>query len=113
MAAVADELGIAVHLLGTPAEEAGDSSGKIAMLERGAFEGIDAAMMVHPAPYDVAEPIMIAVASFDIAYTGKEAHAAMYPELGVNAADALTSRRSRSAPFVNTSGRPTGSTAFC
>lgn len=90
MAAVADEVGLAVRLLGTPAEEVGDSSGKILMLERGAFEGLDVAMMVHPTPFDVAEPIMIAVASMDVAYTGKEAHAAMYPELGVNAADALT-----------------------
>jgi metal-dependent amidase/aminoacylase/carboxypeptidase family protein len=44
-------------------------------------------MMVHPAPFDVLQPMMIAAATFDVAYTGKEAHAAFYPELGINAAD--------------------------
>ncbi len=86
---VADEVGLRVRLLGTPAEERGNASGKIAMLERGAFDGVDIAMMVHPAPFDVVEPLMIAAAIFDVEYTGKEAHAAFYPELGVNAADAM------------------------
>jgi amidohydrolase len=90
MAAVAHEVGLTVRLIGTPAEEAGDASGKIVLLERGAFDDLDAAMMVHPAPFDIAEPVMIAVAAMEVEYTGKEAHAAMYPELGVNAADAQT-----------------------
>src|SRR5882757_2215898 len=48
LAAVADELGVTVRVLGTPAEESG--GGKILMLDRGAFDGVHAAMMVHPAP---------------------------------------------------------------
>jgi amidohydrolase len=87
-ARVADELGLTVSVIGTPAEEGG--GGKVLLLERGAFDGVHAAMMVHPAPADVAEPPIIAVQHFEVRYTGKEAHASSYPEQGVNAADALT-----------------------
>nr|WP_199811572.1 M20 family metallopeptidase [Streptomyces sp. NRRL S-340] len=88
LAAVADEAGLTVEVYGTPAEEGG--GGKIEMLERGAFAGVDLAMMVHPAPVDVAEARPFAVSHSRIAYTGKSAHAAAYPEAGVNAADAFT-----------------------
>ncbi|HEX9035708.1 MAG TPA: M20 family metallopeptidase [Ktedonobacterales bacterium] len=86
----ADDAGLAVTVLGCPAEEAGNAGGKILLLERGAFAGTHAAMMVHPTPVDVAQPNMLAVARFNVRYTGKEAHAAASPELGINAADALT-----------------------
>lgn len=89
-ARVADEVGLTVTILGTPAEEVGNAGGKILMLERGGFDGLHAAMMVHPAPVDTCTPRMIAAAAFDVRYTGKEAHAAATPELGINAADALT-----------------------
>jgi amidohydrolase len=88
--AVADEVGLTVHVIGTPAEEIGDGGGKILLLERGAFAGIHAAMMVHPAPFDVLTPTVIAASMFEIQYAGKEAHASSFPELGINAADALT-----------------------
>jgi amidohydrolase len=89
-AKVADEVGLTVSLIGTPAEEVCNAGGKIVLLERGAFEGVHAAMMVHPAPMDMAEPPIIAAALFEISYTGKEAHASAFPERGINAADALT-----------------------
>lgn len=89
-AQVADEIGLTVSVIGTPAEEVGDAGGKILLLERGAFKGVHAAMMAHPAPLDIALPKMTAAALFEARYTGKEAHAAAYPELGINAADALT-----------------------
>lgn len=85
---VADEAGLTVEIYGTPAEEGG--GGKIEMLERGAFEGLDLAMMAHPAPVDVAEARPFAVAHSHIEYVGKAAHAAAFPTLGVNAADAFT-----------------------
>jgi amidohydrolase len=90
LSGLADDLGLTVRVIGTPAEEAGDQGGKVVLLERGAFEGVHAAMMVHPSPSNVATPSMIAAASFDITYSGKAAHAASWPELGINAADALT-----------------------
>ncbi len=89
-AKVADDAGLTITLLGTPAEEICNASGKILMLERGAFSGVHAAMMVHPAPVDMSAPSIIAAAMFDVHYTGKEAHASAFPELGINAADALT-----------------------
>ncbi len=89
-AKVADELGVTITVLGTPAEEVGNASGKILMLERGAFAGLHASMMVHPAPFDAATMKIIAASMFQACYHGKEAHASAFPELGINAADALT-----------------------
>jgi len=88
-AIVADDVGLTVHVIGTPAEEMG-GGGKILLLERGAFAGMHAAMMVHPAPQDEVTPVSLANSYFEVRYTGKEAHAAAFPERGVNAADALT-----------------------
>src|SRR6266571_5200471 len=87
-ARVADDVGLTVRVIGTPAEEGG--GGKILLLERGAFAGVHAAMMVHPAPVDAAEPPVLALTQFRVRYTGKEAHASAFPEFGINAADALT-----------------------
>lgn len=85
---LADDLGITVKVFGTPAEEGG--GGKILMLDRGAFAGTHAAMMIHPSPRERADTEMLAVSHFEIEYTGKPAHAAAYPQEGVNAADAFT-----------------------
>ncbi|HEV2386764.1 MAG TPA: M20 family metallopeptidase [Candidatus Acidoferrales bacterium] len=89
-ARVADDAGLAITVLGTPAEEVGNVGGKILLLERGAFDDAHAAMMVHPAPFDAVAPPLIAAALFEVRYTGKESHASAFPELGINAADALT-----------------------
>ncbi|MCC6165513.1 MAG: M20 family metallopeptidase [Acidobacteria bacterium] len=90
LASVAADLDIRVRVLGTPAEEVGNAGGKDLMLERGAFDGVHAAMMVHPGPFDVLLPPLIAAATFDVHYEGRAAHAAAFPELAINAADALT-----------------------
>ncbi len=87
LAAVADDLGITVVLLGTPAEENG--GGKIIMLERGAFDGLQAAMMIHPAAHEAAQMRPLAVSHFDAFYHGKSSHASMHPEEGINASDAM------------------------
>lgn len=87
-AKVADEAGLTVTVIGTPAEEGG--GGKILLLQRGGFAGAHAAMAVHPAPMEMLEANIIAASIFDVHYTGKEAHASAFPELGINAADALT-----------------------
>jgi amidohydrolase len=88
LAPLADEVGLTIEVYGTPAEEGG--GGKIEMLKRGAFAGLDLAMMAHPAPVDVAEARPFAVSHSHVTFQGKAAHAAAYPELGVNAADAFT-----------------------
>jgi amidohydrolase len=88
LARVADEVGLTVLVLGTPAEEGG--GGKIMMLERGAFDGVHAAMMVHPWPTERLAAACLAVSHFDVHFTGKEAHASAAPWEGVNALDAMT-----------------------
>jgi amidohydrolase len=88
LAAVADELDLTVRVLGTPAEEGG--GGKVLMLERGAFADVHAAMMVHPWPSERLTASCLAVAHYDVHYSGREAHASAAPWEGVNAQDALT-----------------------
>ncbi|NKQ54665.1 M20 family metallopeptidase [Amycolatopsis sp. K13G38] len=88
LAEVADDLGLTVTVLGTPAEEGG--GGKVLMLERGAFDGLGAAMMVHPAATELTAMPGTAVSQFDVSYQGRPSHAGLHPELGVNAADAIT-----------------------
>ncbi|WP_295121927.1 M20 family metallopeptidase [uncultured Leifsonia sp.] len=87
LAPVADRLGITLEVYGTPAEEGG--GGKIELLDRGAFAGLDLAVMAHPGPVDVAEARPFAVAHTHVRYDGKAAHAGAYPEEGVNANDAF------------------------
>jgi amidohydrolase len=87
LAPLADDLGLTVSVVGTPAEEGG--GGKIYLLERGVFAGMHAAMMVHPAPVDVLRPRVSAVSHVAVRYTGRESHAAAAPHLGINAADAF------------------------
>ena len=88
LAPLADDLGITVKVIGTPAEEGG--GGKILMLDAGVFDGVHAAMMVHPAPDESLTLPCLAVEHLTVRYRGREAHASGYPHLGLNAADALT-----------------------
>jgi metal-dependent amidase/aminoacylase/carboxypeptidase family protein len=60
------------------------------MLQRGAFSGVHAAMMVHPWPSERLAATCLAVAHFDVRYRGREAHASASPWEGINAQDALT-----------------------
>lgn len=74
-------------VIGTPAEEGG--GGKVMLLDAGVFDGVDAALMIHP--YHLNQANMPTLASFkwDVVYHGTPAHAAMAPHLGVNALDAV------------------------
>ncbi len=58
-ATVADELGGQVLVVGSPAEEGG--GGKVFLLDRGALDEVDAAMMVHPADGDLTALNVIAI----------------------------------------------------
>jgi len=86
LAELVDELGVRVAVLGTPAEE--HFGGKVDLIAAGAFEGVAAAMMIHPSPFDVVDPMFIAVSHVDVEFFGKETHASFAPELGINALDA-------------------------
>jgi amidohydrolase len=74
-------------VLGTPAEEHG--CGKEILARRGAFEGVDAALMIHPAGVNLVTMPCIAMAELEVAFHGQAAHAAAMPERGVNALDAM------------------------
>jgi amidohydrolase len=87
LAPLADELGLTVRVLGTPAEEGG--GGKVLMLDRGVFDDVHAAMMVHPWPYDRLQATCLAVSHFDVTFTGRTAHASAAPWKGINAGDAM------------------------
>jgi amidohydrolase len=86
LAALADEAGGRVRIMGTPAEEGG--GGKILMARQGAFDGLAAAMMVHPADADLIRMDCIAVQEMYVEYQGRAAHAAAAPHEGRNALDA-------------------------
>ena len=76
-----------VVVVGTPSEEA--LGGKGLMVQRGAFEAIDAAMMVHPGVRDALANGSLACATLEVEFLGRPAHAAARPELGVNALEAM------------------------
>ncbi|KIM41419.1 hypothetical protein M413DRAFT_445430 [Hebeloma cylindrosporum] len=78
-----------VVLLGTPAEEGG--SGKVVLLEKGAYEGMDACLMCHPAPGPIGSVSLtscLALQRLTVEYKGHTAHAALSPWEGKNALDA-------------------------
>ena len=87
LAPLADELGIRVTVLGTPAEEM--KGGKVDLINAGAFEEASVSMMIHPSPDDVLDPIVLAVRHLDLEFRGKDSHAAGAPEKGINALDAF------------------------
>ncbi|MHB8730943.1 MAG: M20 family metallopeptidase [bacterium] len=74
-------------VLGTPAEET--VGGKVVMVEQGAFEGVDAAMMFHPSRNNWWTRGALAAQSVLMKFYGKPAHAAAMPEKGINALNAL------------------------
>ncbi len=85
--AVAANLPGRVRLLGTPAEERG--GGKELMARAGAFEGVDAALMIHPAGVNLTTMPCICVAEVAVVYHGRSAHASAMPHRGINALDGL------------------------
>jgi amidohydrolase len=76
-----------VRYLGTPAEER--FGGKELMARAGAFDGVDAAMMIHPSTSDMLTMPCLAVTEVDATYFGLSAHASVEPHLGLNALDAV------------------------
>jgi len=72
---------------GTPGEEGG--GGKVIMAEAGLFDGVDAAMMFHPASHTVVDWGSLAITEVNIEFFGKAAHASGSPEKGINALDAV------------------------
>jgi amidohydrolase len=85
--AAIDRFGGSVLVIGTPAEEL--YGGKALMVERGAFNKVDLAMMVHPGVYDAVTTQALACIGLDVEFFGRAAHAAANPEAGINALEAM------------------------
>ncbi|HSW58275.1 MAG TPA: M20 family metallopeptidase [Dehalococcoidales bacterium] len=76
-----------IQVVGTPAEEL--YSGKAILAERGGFNHLDAAMMVHPGNQDTAVVEALACHTLYIEFFGVAAHAASDPQAGTNALAAM------------------------
>ncbi|MBM4465572.1 MAG: M20 family metallopeptidase [Chloroflexi bacterium] len=87
---VLSQLAGQVVYCGTPAEEMA-GGGKITMAEAGVFDGLDAAMLVHPSTFGrtVMEANTLCGGRVIFTFRGKSAHAAVAPHLGINALDAV------------------------
>jgi amidohydrolase len=77
-----------VVFLGTPAEEG--HSGKEVMARGGAFDDVDAAIMVHPYAMDLAEQVWLGRRLLTVTFSGVAAHASAQPFMGRNALDAAS-----------------------
>ena len=82
-----DELGGSVMVFGTPGEEL--YGGKAVMAERGAFTDVDMAMIAHPGGGNTVVMNTLACETLEVEFTGKGAHAAAEPEVGINALEAM------------------------
>ncbi len=82
-----DQFGGSILCIGTPAEEL--HGGKAIMADRGVFDNLDIAMIVHPGTHDIATIQSLAAAALEIEFFGKAAHAATRPETGINALEAM------------------------
>lgn len=82
-----DSIGGTVVVFGTPAEET--NGAKVALAEKGAFQGVDAAMIVHPGDKTSESGASLAMDAIQFDFTGKSSHAAASPEEGINALDAV------------------------
>ncbi|MBU5254664.1 M20 family metallopeptidase [Tissierella praeacuta] len=82
-----DDIGGTVVVFGTPAEET--NGAKVKMVEEGAFEGIDVAMLAHPSSTYSKSGTSLAMEAIQFTFKGKASHAASDPDKGINALDAV------------------------
>ena len=89
---VVSELGGTIMLYGTPDEEAIDvrsRGGKVIMAQAGLFEGLDAALMMHPTSgMSAAWSYSFPLKDFNVWFVGKPAHYTV-PHRGINALESL------------------------
>jgi amidohydrolase len=83
---ILDEIRGTVIVFGTPAEET--SGAKVTYVENNEFDGVDIALMAHPASQYAKSGSSLALEPVQFEFFGKSAHAASAPEKGINALDA-------------------------
>lgn len=82
-----DEFNGEILIIGSPAEEIGE--GKPYLIEKGIFDDVDVAMMIHPSNKTCLSPEVLAIGGIDFHFYGKATHAAAAPHEGINALDAV------------------------
>lgn len=87
LAAVKDELPGEVAVFGTPAEES--NGGKVTLVEEGALEGVQAALMFHPGDANVLEVSSLALEALEFVFKGRAAHAPSGAQEGINALEVV------------------------
>lgn len=87
LAAVREDLRGEVLIFGTPAEES--NGGKVVLVEEGAFQEVDAALIFHPGDANIIEVSSLALEAIEFVFEGRAAHASSSPEEGINALEAL------------------------
>ena len=80
-------LNATIVVIGTPAEET--TSGKIPMTKAGVFDQLDVALMMHGGDRTTVDYKSLALNTVEFEFIGKEAHAAVAPEQGINALKAV------------------------
>lgn len=76
-----------IVVYGTPAEET--RGAKATMLQNGCFQDIDVALMMHASPTTCTDIKCLAEQAFHVTFHGKSSHAALAPEKGRSAFDAM------------------------
>ena len=76
-----------IQVIGCPGEEVG--GGKVTLVEKGIFDEVDAAMMVHPSNENRTYSTSLAIEAIKFTFHGQTAHAAAAPEKGINALDGV------------------------
>ena len=87
LASEVDPRDLAVVVVGCPGEEIG--AGKRRLVEAGVFDDLDAALMAHASDMRRAHRLFLGNRKVEFTFHGRAAHAAAYPERGVNALDAV------------------------
>jgi len=82
-----DESPANIIVYGTPAEET--TSAKLPMTKAGIFDNLDVALMMHASDRTTVDGKSLAVNLVDFVFTGKAAHAAIAPDKGISALDAV------------------------
>ena len=76
-----------LQIIGCPAEE--KYGGKIVMIEKGVFDQVDVAMMIHPTTKNSGTQKHLTLVPLEISFEGKSSHASTAPEQGINALSAV------------------------
>lgn len=87
LAEVFEHVPLRIVVYGTPAEET--TSGKQQMAQLGVFHHCDFALMMHGGDRTTVDGDSLALDNMEFTYRGKAAHAAVAPEIGISALDAV------------------------